>query len=214
MKTNTTVVPADNIARLMYYLNSVNNCVDIQIDDRLMNFRNFHLLTELEKRDVVTCAHRYRPGALGGIIFFEVENSSYLLTDTSNNFLALDDPVVIGSFNLNSNVVVVDGVQSIIRRVMIFKRAWMASYYSIPFDEEKWRIGLGPQPVTVVGVRRTHHKTHSGQDVPFWCMGGLLCCLILPPVGLALLCVAACRAGEEASRNRDDSVETTAYVVY
>lgn len=150
MRTNTTVVPNDSIARLMYYLNSVHNCVDIVISDRLLNFRNYYDLTEIEKRDVVAYAHRYRPSALRDVIFFEVEERSYLLPDTSNNFLALDDPVVIGSFNLSSNVILVDGVQSIIRRVMIFKHTWLTSYFTVPFEDEKWRIGLGPQPVSIV----------------------------------------------------------------
>lgn len=154
MHSHTTVVPDDSIARLMYYLNSVHNCVDIAISDRLLNFRSYYDLTELERREVVTYAHRYRPDALRDIIFFEVEERSYLLPDTSNNFLALDDPVVIGSFNLASNVIMVDGVQSIIRRVMIFKRVWLTSYYNVPFEDEKWRIGLGPQPVSYLSSLR------------------------------------------------------------
>lgn len=153
MKRNAIVVPNDSIAKLMYYLNSVHNCVDIVVSDRLLNFRNYYNLTEQEKRELLTLVDRYRPSALRDIIFFEVEDSSYLLPETSNNFLALDDPVVIGSFNLSSNVILVDGIQSVIRRVMIFKHSWQINYFNIPFDEEKWRIGLATPPVSEVIYR-------------------------------------------------------------
>lgn len=142
-----SVIPRNYIARLMYYLHCVRNCIDLEISSRLIDFKNFHLLTELEKRDVVAYAHRFRPRVLRAVIFYEVSDDSYLLPKSSNNFLAFDDPVVIGSFNLASNAVTVDGVQQIIKRIMVFKYAWLHDYFEVPFNEEKWRIGLAPRKV-------------------------------------------------------------------
>ena len=142
------VVPNNYIARLMYYLHCVRNCVDLEITSRLVDFRNYHLLTELEKRDVVAYAHRFRPRVLRNVIFFEVSDNNYLLPKSSNNFLAFDDPVVIGSFNLASNAITVDGVQQIIKRIMIYKYGWLHDYFEQPFSEEKWRIGLSPRRVS------------------------------------------------------------------
>jgi hypothetical protein len=215
---NAISIPEDNIAKLMYFLNAVHNCVDVAFDDRLINYRYYYDLSDEERREVVTFAHRYRPAALRNVIFYEVDDTSYMLTTTSNRFLELNDPVVIGSFNLPSNVVLVDGVQHVIRRVMIYKRVWAREFFMDPFEGEKWRIGLGPKPLAVVRTTTTRRPSHSGADVPYWLMGGVVCCLVLPPVGLALCCVACCKYMTEKSRRKrreqQPSVETTAYVVY
>lgn len=143
-----STIPADNIARLMYYLHCVKLCADFDFNSRLVDFTNHRLLTESEKRDVVITAHRFRPAVLRNVLFFEVDYQNYLLSGTSNNFLDFSDPVVIGSFNLYSNAVTVDGVQYIIGKVMLYKHSWMDDYYFIPFEEEKWRIGLDSSPVS------------------------------------------------------------------
>jgi len=212
MRSTPISIPEDNIAKLMYYINAVHNCVDIKISDRLMSYRNVDDLTEQDKRDVVAFVHRYRPSALRNVIFFEVDDRSYMLPTTTNNFLDFQDPVVIGSFNLPSNLVMVDGVQHIIRRVMIFKRVWMSDFFIEPFEAEKWRINLAPRPKTI--VKKTRHQSHAGNDVAYWLIGGVFCCLILPPVGLALCCVACCRYAQEQRTRKQDAQETTAYVVY
>lgn len=147
---DANVIPSNHIARLMYYLHCIRNCVDLEVSSRLIDFRNHHLLTELEKRDVVATAHRFRPRVLQNVIFFEVSDDNYLLPKSANSFLAFDDPVVIGSFNLASNAITVDGVQQIIKRIMIYKYAWVHDYFEIPFAEEKWRIGLAPRRVSSI----------------------------------------------------------------
>lgn len=209
---DTTVIPNDNTARLMYYLHCVKNCVDVDISSRLVDYKNFRLLSDIERRDVVIYAHRFRPGVLRKVIFFEVEEDNYLLPNATNNFLAFDDPVVIGSFNLTSNVILVDGVQFIIKRVMIFKYSWLHDYFVVPFSDEKWRIGLAPKPTYLVGVTSKNHPSDAA-DVPLWCISGVLCCFVFPPLGLALLAVGACRAGQESARPKQ-SEKTTTYVVY
>lgn len=146
--SHPTAVPNNYIARLMYYLQCVKNCVDINISPRLLHYEDFHVLADHEKRDVVQWAHRFRPGALRNTIFFEVANDNYMVRETANTFLLFDDPVVIGSFHLASNAITVDGVRTVIRKVMVYKHAWLVDYFLTPFTEEKWRIGLGDKPVT------------------------------------------------------------------
>lgn len=145
---DTAIIPNNHIAKLMYYLHCVKNCVDVDITSRLVDYKNYRLLSEIERRDVVIHAHRFRPGVLRKVIFFEVEEDNYLLPNATNNFLAFNDPVVIGSFNLTSNLILVDGQQFIIKQVMVFKYSWLHDYFIVPFADEKWRIGLAPKPVS------------------------------------------------------------------
>jgi len=211
MKRENVVIPNNHIAKLMYYLNSIHTCADLVISSRLLDFRNHSFLSEVERRDVVIYAHRYRPSVLNGILFFQVPSDSYLLPHSANNFLELDDATVISSFNLPSNVIIVDGAQHIVKRVMIYKFSWINDYFDVPYEHENWRIGLSPKPGKYVGTVTTTTNRRHGGDVPLWCIGGILCCFIFPPVGLCLLCVGACRAGEEAAA--PPTSETT-YVVY
>jgi len=201
----------------MYYLNCLKNCVDLELSHRLTDYKNHFLLNEEEKRDIVVLAHRYRPRVMRNIIFFEVDDQSYMLPHTSNNFLEFNDPVVIASFNMPSNVVVVDGVSSIIRRVMIYKYTWMHDYFEVPYEREKWRIGLAAEPR---GPRRRYfvsyprHSAMDGVDIPLWCGTGIILCFIFPPVGIALIAVGACRTGCEVIRCAEDDRVRETYIVY
>lgn len=145
---DTTVVPAFSMAKLMYYLRCVKTCVDLEISSRLIDYRNHQILTELEKRDVVTFAHRYRPDVLRNLIFFEVDERSSLLPSSANNFLSVDDPVVAEHFTLACNEITVDGVEYPIKKLLVFKYCWLHDFFSVPFAEENWRIGLSPKPVS------------------------------------------------------------------
>lgn len=146
---DTTVVPAFSMAKLMYYLRCIKTCVDLEISSRLIDYMNHQLLTELEKRDVVIYAHRYRPGVLRNIILFEVDDHSSLLPRSANNFIAIDDPVVAEHFTVASNDITVDGRDYPIKKLLIFKYSWLHDFFSVPFAEENWRIGLSPKPVSI-----------------------------------------------------------------
>lgn len=66
----------------------------------------------------------------------------------------------------------------------------------------------------LIGLESTQKPETA--DIPMWCIGGLLCCIIFPPVGLVLLAVGACRAGQEASKAQQEAkaANETTYVVY
>lgn len=147
---DTTVVPAFSMAKLMYYLRCIKTCVDLEIGSRLIDYMNHQLLTELERRDVVVFAHRYRPGVLRNVVLFEVDDHSPLLPRSANTFLAVDDPMVAEHFTPASNDISVDGVEYPIKKLLIFKYSWLHDYFSVPFSEENWRIGLSPKPVSAI----------------------------------------------------------------
>lgn len=146
--TATIVIPDNAIAKLMYYLHCVNNCAPLLISPRLLDYQNYLTLNDVEKRDVVIFAHRYRPVVVRNVLFYEVDDQNYLLPHISNKFLELTDPVVIQSFNLPGKMIIVDGVASTISRVMIHKFVWGIEYFEQPYSQENWRIGISPRPVS------------------------------------------------------------------
>lgn len=177
---------------------------------------------------MVVTAHRFRPAVLRSVLFFEADDQNYLFTGTANNFLDFSDPVVIGSFNLCSNAINVDGVQYLIQRIMVFKHCWMDDYYFRPFEAEKWRIGLHSDPVSdffsycMILISTQTYSVESGEtkipyatavDIPFWYASGVVCCFFFPFVGLALLLVGGCRLACEVARY-DHKPYASTYVVY
>jgi hypothetical protein len=87
-------IPNHPIAKLMYYLHCVKNCTDLNVSTKLTDYKNFDHLNDEELRDVVIYAHRYRPRVLRNLLFFEVDAQNYLLPQSYNIFLNIDDPEV------------------------------------------------------------------------------------------------------------------------
>lgn len=65
-----------------------------------------------------------------------------------------------------------------------------------------------------MGVTSKSSHPSDAADVPLWCISGVLCCFVFPPVGLVLLAIGACRAGQEGARAHNDAERTTTYVMY
>lgn len=140
IRGDTTEVSGNHIARLMYYLHCVKNCVNVDISANLVDFKRFYLLTESEKRDVVILAHRLRPSVTNNVIFFEVGDQ--LLPSTPNDFMDVTDPLVKESFHVTKTEVIMDGSKYSVTKVMVYRPIWMYDFFEAPFREENWRIGL------------------------------------------------------------------------
>jgi len=209
-------VPDNSLSKLMYYLHCVRACIDINVSSRLFDFKNYRLLTELEKRDVVAAVHGCRPGLLRNVIFFEVDNDNPLLavsTQIPNNcFYDLNDSIVSESLHPNYNVICLDGAESVIHRVMVYNDAWIQDNFYTPFVELKWIIGIYPLNKSHQHDRSYGYNSMQAMDVPFWCASGVILCLIFPPVGLALMIVGACRGACEVGMATSNLSKTSVTV--
>ena len=90
---NTSVsvtVPRDNLARLMYYLNSVNSVLaGSPFPSYVTDYRNYDDASKSTKKEIVLLAALFNPNELLGKVFHAVSDSHPQLQGSRNAFIEI-----------------------------------------------------------------------------------------------------------------------------
>jgi len=151
-----TIVPDNDIARLMYYLNYVTSAVGLHIlQDDLIAYRQYQHLSNIRSSHVIQATNKYGPNEFIGKVI-SCDNDNNVTKNSGNKF------VTIGSA---SAIVSVDKELTISRRtwtaknVMFFKSAWLARFYT--------------EPMALVYFGTNHHCRHcEGKPCACACLTG------------------------------------------
>lgn len=145
-------VPANNVARLMYYLRCVTRSLGVDVlPARLVDFSRWAYLSDSEDDAVYTEAWRFSPDELlDKIIFHDTDGT--LCGTSSNRFLELSEAT---SLLAVSGSAVVGGTSRTATRVMIFTTAWLTKFYIHPMRSAAGRL-------TRLRVRLILHCRHCG----------------------------------------------------
>eukprot|EP00339_Tiarina_fusa_P015418 CAMPEP_0117060274 /NCGR_PEP_ID=MMETSP0472-20121206/41890_1 /TAXON_ID=693140 ORGANISM="Tiarina fusus, Strain LIS" /NCGR_SAMPLE_ID=MMETSP0472 /ASSEMBLY_ACC=CAM_ASM_000603 /LENGTH=208 /DNA_ID=CAMNT_0004778351 /DNA_START=28 /DNA_END=651 /DNA_ORIENTATION=+ len=136
----TCTVPNDPIAKLMYYLRCVNTCVDALKGD-VTDYNRYRYLSQAEKAAVVALAAVLSPDELLGTCFFLVEAGSPILNGTSNEFYEIERATdILGGAVGNGGVVIVEGRQVRVQKIMVHNRRWLDNNFLNPFKSEAYRL--------------------------------------------------------------------------
>jgi hypothetical protein len=129
--TVSTVIPNDDIARLMYYLHCIDGCLKIAgLDYGLTDYRNYRRLSPQDRRRVVEWAMLLAPRELiDKVIFLDDEQ---VMTDTFTNAIC-EISVACHLISIRSTTIIAGGVQNI-SKVMFFRSIWLVSYYIEPLE--------------------------------------------------------------------------------
>jgi hypothetical protein len=126
-----TVVPNDDIARLMYYLHCIDACLQIaSLDYALTDYRNYRRLSPQGRRLVVEWATLLDPRELiDEVIFLDDEQ---VMTATLDNAIC-EVSVACHLISIRSTAIVAGGVQEI-SKVMFFRSKWLVNNYIEPLQ--------------------------------------------------------------------------------
>ena len=137
-KSEVTTVPNNPLAKLMYYLKSVNWTIDIidlnisEVDysfiSLINDYKNYHLVSHAEKLKIIRVAKILNPTLLEDKVFFRNES----LENNSNKFYEINSTEISVAA---SNEVIIGGVKKKVHKIMFYKRAWMQENYSDPLRE-------------------------------------------------------------------------------
>jgi hypothetical protein len=130
---DTTVaasVPNNDIARLMYYFNSVCSAIEYTDNDmqRYRNCRNWSSLSYEEIRLLLVLCYTFSPDVFNNKVFFQsdalcddFQNKFYEISQVSHRLLAVRSIVVAGRTRRVSSI-------------MTYKMSWMRDYYFGPMQ--------------------------------------------------------------------------------
>jgi len=141
-----TSVPNNNIARLMYYLSCVNNCLDKDgqsslLDSRHTDFRNYDKLQDEEQTLIVLLSLLLSPDELIGVCFFVVDEGAACLRGSSNEFLETTSAKsFLGALYSQNKVFVFKGDEVQTSRVMVCTKGWLQNNFMVPFSGEVGRL--------------------------------------------------------------------------
>ena len=117
-----TIVPDNDIARLMYYLYCITSCVGLHIlQNDLLAYRQYQHLSNIRSSHVIQAANKYGPNEFIGKVIFH-DNDGNVIENSGNKFVTIDSA---------STSVSVDKELTIARRtwtaknVMFFKSEWL-----------------------------------------------------------------------------------------
>ncbi len=126
---SSTVVPDDDVARMMYYLHCVTVGVGLDIlQDDLVRYKHYYQLSPARIALVVKSALEFSPDEFIGKLIFR-DDKGEVTGSSSNKFVSISAACNI--ISLQRDIIIAGKVQDV-TKVMFFKSSWLEKYYIQP----------------------------------------------------------------------------------
>ena len=126
--TTKTVVPGNDIAKLMYYLDCVATVLQYDINSRYRDYKKYFNLTEKEEEEVLVIALFFNPKILMDYNIF-ILNSRLLRPEFDNEFFKITDETI--GIHVNEEVML-GGRQVKVLKIMACNEHWIQENYLDP----------------------------------------------------------------------------------
>ena len=133
-------IPADPIAKLMYYFDCVCCCVEPDNDStirRLRDYQNYSRLTSKEEAQLIVLCLALSPDNLIGSIFHPANDCGSL----PNKFVEIS---AVKTDLLVTNSLLIGGQQKKVQKVMFFEKRWMETNFIEPIKAMQRRLNPPP----------------------------------------------------------------------
>ena len=133
---SSTIVPDNDIAKLMYYLDCV--CAVIQLDTirKYTDYEKYYYLHTIDENAVIQMALMANPKILilGGVF---VMNDDLIPYDKNNQFYQITDEKI--GIHANKNIII-GGKSTKILKIMACNKSWLMKFYFNPIENLNHRI--------------------------------------------------------------------------
>lgn len=127
----TAYVPKNYLAKLMYYISCATSVIQYDLDDRIINYKNYDSLSADQEKLVVKLAKILEPDILIKYSVFLV-GDKYLTIDAADNEFF---EVTNNQFGLHiSSEIMVAGVARRIKKIMVCRKRWIRENYYEPMN--------------------------------------------------------------------------------
>lgn len=128
----STTIPDDDVARLMYYLNCVTLSLGIDIlQDDLVDYHNYHRLSGVRIALVFKSAVEFSPDIFMNKLIFRDDEGDVVPTGSSNKFVNITAACDVVSIQRDF---IIGGQVKDVTKVMFFRSSWLKTYYTDPVE--------------------------------------------------------------------------------
>ena len=124
-------VPDNHLARLMYYLSCVAVVLEVDKNNKLLEYQNYYLLTEKEEELVVVFALLFSPKTLKEKFLFLV-GDKFVPAGTDNEFFEIKQETIGAHFNQE---IMIAGKSVKLKKKMACNDRWLNCFYFKPMYE-------------------------------------------------------------------------------
>ena len=121
--TVPATVPSNNTAKCMYYINCIATCIDLEIDQKYRDYKNYWRITEADKQKIIELCEILSPAKLKNKIIFEEPD---LCGSFSNQFYKLSSTRLAVAAVEN---ICIAGISSKVVSIMVYRNSWIQFYY-------------------------------------------------------------------------------------
>lgn len=134
----STTVPDNDIARLMYYLKCVCTTIDCNNEPEIRRFTNYSNWSSLsidEQKQLVILCYTLSPDVFDDKVFFQ---SDVLCGNSGNEFYEISQ---VRNQILAAQSIVIAGQTRRVNKTMTYKMSWMRRNYLEPMQRQAQRLG-------------------------------------------------------------------------
>lgn len=138
--STNVIVPNNDIARLMYYLDCVCSTIEYN-DNDIRRFRNYNHWSSLSTEDIrllLMLCHTLNPTVFNNKVFFQ---SDALCGNSSNRFLKINE---VRTQLLAVESIAIAGRRCRVNQIMVYKMIWMQNNYINPMRNVVQRLNNPP----------------------------------------------------------------------
>ena len=167
LKGSFTTVANNDLARLMYYLSCVSSVIQIDINEKLIDFKNYDTLSKEEEQSVVVLASLFDPQIFINHQLFLVGRQ--FVMDASNQFYELSH----NKFGLLiTSDIIIGGISRKVLQLMGCTESWLINNYYNPLDFYKGNR----QPVLPPEPEKEQNCFDSSCNCMVICFDSCCCC--------------------------------------
>lgn len=113
-------VPADDLARVMYYLRCANACLDSVIPNQYTDCERYRGMSADDRQRIVGLALRVSPELLVGRVMYVVPDGHALLRGFTNTFYKITDTTALNVLGVSdTSALLIDGRSTQVQSIMV-----------------------------------------------------------------------------------------------
>jgi len=166
--STTVTIPNNNIARLMYYLDCVDTCLEGAVPDIYCNYQNCFAMNDDDKVNIVALCAILAPEELLDKIIFDVPLHDASLKGSANRIYKVEEAsTVLTQYGFGRfTAISVEGRDVSVCNILMCCEDWLIQHFDDPMRAEAWRLQYARQRASTSTYYVKYNASFSNSQPP------------------------------------------------